>query len=176
MIKNIFLTLLTLSIPIRAMEHTKQLTIKDLEHKCKVLKEELENKPHSPWVWDPNIDNFYVIYQAKNNDDLTKIIPNCPPLIRIRENYSLLGVVTIAPHIVLQDKRNTIKILSDKGLKATPEDKELAIVEARERYELLQKIYLIRCIYEDTNFNLSKLLPELIYSIKQLFIETELLL
>jgi len=134
MIKNIVI-ILTLSVSMHAMEQlsTDKITIKDLQHKHKLLKEELKSKPHYMLMWDPNIDGFHSIYQAKNSSDLTTIIQHCNPSMRIKENYSIIGVIAMAPNISLSDKEKFIQDLHNRGFEATPEDKELAIVEAEKR-------------------------------------------
>lgn len=126
MIKNIVI-ILTLSISIHAME--------PLQHKHKLLKEELESKQEY-FMWDPGINGFHSIYQAKNSNDLTTILQHCKPSMRIKEKYSIIGAITMSPNISSSDKKEIIQNLYNRGFEATPEDKELAIVEAWEKREI----------------------------------------
>lgn len=110
----------------------KPLSIKDLKHKRKILKEHLESKNNHFWQWDPNDDCFHFIYKAKDSASLGTIIRLYTPSMRVQE-YSALGVTTMLPNLSLQEKRNLIQKLIPLHFTPTPEDKELAFLEWWER-------------------------------------------
>lgn len=196
MIKKIFTVLLTLSVPIQAMQssphnltHYKDQkkdssdlsqqnkhSLKDLQRKQNTLKEALKQKPEAFWMWTPHNNAGNSIYKAENDTELKQIIACCSdPNMRIHRTYSILGAIILNPNIPFQEKKTVISMLLSQSYRPTTTDKELDLVriwEQCEKKEIIKKRGLFIWMHAQNNL-LQQLPQEIIRSIAQLMVDTE---
>jgi hypothetical protein len=198
MIKNIFVTTLIITTSIHAMDipvnelaqyiktHPsirtlikKKSFIRQSQHERKLLKEKLAEKPECFWMWTSEEGAFHNIYEAKNKEDLTKIMNHCNPTLRMDE-YSILSSIMLSPCISFHEKKETIANLLPHNYTPTIADIKLNLLETWDRCEekkIIHSICLLLWIYTLNDLPQQLQFPkDSIQTIAQLIFNTESLL
>ena len=106
---------------------------KKMQHKRRLLREKLEEKPECFWMWTPEEGAFHSLYEAKNKKDIITIINYCNPSLRMDE-YSILSSIMLSPNISFQEKKEIIAPLL-QNYTPTDADKRINHLETLERCE-----------------------------------------
>jgi hypothetical protein len=204
MIKSIFVTTLIITTSIHAMDIPSDETtryikthpsirtlikkksfIRQSQQERKHLKEKLEDKPECFWMWTPEEGAFHNIYEAKNKQELNKIINHCNPALRMDE-YSVLSSIMLSPYISFHEKKETIANLLPHNYTPTIADIKLNLLETWDRCErkkIIQKICLFIWMHNSNliwthtkKYRLQQTQKDIIQTIARLTFNTESLL